>query len=49
MVTHVLYKSQLVICLAQPKAVSRAKLNLFGLGQARPLVMAQQQLWPGSE
>ena len=39
----------LVICLARPKAVSRAKPGLFGPGQAGPLVTAQQRLWPGSE
>jgi hypothetical protein len=37
------------MCLARPKAVSQAKPNLFGPGQARSLVTAQQRLWPGSE
>jgi hypothetical protein len=37
------------MCLARPKAVSRAKPSLFGPGQARPLVTAQKRLWPGSE
>ena len=37
------------MCPARPKAVSRAKPSLFGPGQARPLVTAQQRLWPGSE
>jgi hypothetical protein len=40
---------KLVMCRARPKAVSRAKPSLFGPGQARPLVTAQQRLWPGSE
>ena len=39
----------LVICLARPKAVSQAKPGLFGPGQARPLVTAQQWLWQGPE
>ena len=39
----------IVMCPARPKAVSRAKPSLFGPGQARPLVTAQQRLWPGSE
>jgi hypothetical protein len=37
------------MCPARPKAVSQAKPSLFGPGQARPLVTAQQRLWPGSE
>ena len=36
------------MCLAQLKAMSQTKPSLFELGQARPLVTAQQWLWPGS-
>ena len=42
-------KMCLVMCPARPKARSQAKPSLFGPGQARPLVTAQQWLWPSSE
>ena len=40
---------RLVMCQARPKAASQAKPSLFGPGQARPLVMALQWLWPSLE